>query len=130
MSPLWRRSLAIDAGFAAVAALSIGADGVMHALRVYPDAAADMSGGLFILAATYRALFTVLGGVIATMGAGEGSYRPAQILAGLGLLGGLAGLGVGFATPDLGPLWYVASIPISAIPCTLLGAWLVLRRRD
>jgi hypothetical protein len=127
VTPLLRRSLAVVAGFAAVALLSIGADAVMHATGIFPPEPATMTAGLFALAATYRAAFTVAGGALTTALSREASYRPAQILSGFGLLGGLAGVAAWVATPDLGPLWYALSIPISAVPCTLLGAWLRLR---
>ena len=127
MTPLWRRSVAVVAGFVTVAVLSTGADAVMHAAGTFPPQPQDMTTGLFALAATYRAAFTVLGGAVTTLLARDASDRPAQILAGLGLLGGLAGVAVWFSQPNLGPLWYALSIPISAIPCTLAGAWLVRR---
>ena len=130
MSPLFRRSLAVVAGFVAVAVLSIGTDALMHGTGVFPAETAAMTTGLFGIAAIYRALFTVVGGAITTALSREASYLPAQILAGLGLLGGLAGVAAWFATPGLGPLWYVLSIPISAVPCTLLGGWLLLRGRS
>ena len=39
----------------------------------------------------------------------------------LGGLGGVAAWSAG--GPEMGPLWYVLSIPASAAPCILLGAW-------
>lgn len=125
-----RRILAVVTGFATVAVLSVGTDAVLHKTGIFPATAPAMTTGLFALAATYRAVFTVLGGVIATVVSDDRNYRPALILSGLGFLGGLAGVGAWFTAPDLGPLWYPVTIWISAIPCTLLGAWLVLRRRD
>ncbi len=130
MTPVWRRVVAVVAGFGSVAVLSVGADALMHASAVFPPDPARMTPGLFGLAATYRAVFTVAGGAITTRLAREDSYRPAQILAFLGLLGGLAGLAAWFTKPDLGPLWYAVSIPLTAIPCTLFGAWIVLQRRQ
>ena len=127
MTALWRRVLAIAAGFVTVAVLSLATDVVLRGVGVFPPLPKVMSDGLFALAASYRAAFTVLGGAVTTVLAREASYRPAQILAGLGLLGGLAGVAAWFATPDIGPLWYALSIPVSAIPCTLLGAWLARR---
>ena len=124
----WRRAIAIVTGFVSVAVLSIGADTVMHGASYYPAEPSQMSNGLFAVAATYRAVFTVLGGAITTALSRETTFRPAQILSFLGLLGGLAGVAAWLATPNLGPLWYAATIPISAVPCTLFGAWLVLRR--
>lgn len=130
MSPLWRRILAIVAGFIAVALLSTGMDARMNVTGVFPAEPVAMSAALFAFAALYRALFTVAGGAITTKLSGDGSYRPAQILSLVGLLGGLAGVAAWFSTPDLGPLWYALTIPVSAVPCTLLGAWLVLGQRQ
>ena len=107
---LWH-GLAIGSGFVPVAVLSVGADQVTHLAGLYPTEPAGMTGGLFAVAATYRAEFTVVGGVVATVGPGEQRYLAALVLSGLGLLGGLAGLAGlagGLPTPDLGPLWSVA----------------------
>lgn len=122
-----RRAFAIVAGFLAVAALSIAMDAALHANGLLPQPPQPMSDGLYALAATYRALFTLAGGSITTRLSGETSYRPAQILAALGLLAGLAGVAAWTRAPDLGPFWYALSIPVSAIPCTLAGAWIALR---
>jgi hypothetical protein len=127
MSPRLRLTQAVAAGFVAVAALSIAMDAAMHGLGLFPPAPQVMSEGLFAFAAAYRALFTVAGGALATWIARRNDYRAAMILSGLGLLGGLAGVAAWSRTPELGPLWYALSIPASAIPCTLLGAWAVLR---
>ncbi len=126
-----RRGFAVAAGFGAVAILSVGTDSVMHAAGIFPPGPEIMPDPLFILPALYRALFTILGGMIATLLAGDRSYLAAKILSGFGLLGGMAGVFVWFtADSNLGPLWYTLTIPISAIPCTLAGAWLILRRSN
>jgi peptidoglycan/LPS O-acetylase OafA/YrhL len=49
--------------------------------------------------------------------------RHVWILAGIGLVAGLAGV-VAYYTiggAELGPAWYAISIPVEAIPCVWLG---------
>ncbi|MEO8243808.1 MAG: hypothetical protein ABI832_16015 [bacterium] len=123
-----RRGFAVAAGFATVAVLSVGTDAVMHSSGIFPPEPQIMADQMFLLPAVYRALFTVLGGAVATLLAGDRSFLAAKILSGFGLIGGLAGVAAWFsASTELGPLWYTVTIPLSAVPCTLAGAWLVLR---
>jgi len=124
---LLRSAGAVLAGFFATALLSVGTDAVLHATGVFPPMDVRMSDGLFVVAAVYRALFTVVGGAVTARLAPSSPGRHAAALCGLGLLGGLAGLSVAIAHPELGPLWYSASIPLSAVPCIALGAWLARR---
>lgn len=124
----WLRSVgAVFAGFLATAILSVGTDAVMHATGIFPPEGVRMSDGLFVLPAVYRAVFTVLGGYLTARLAPSNPMRHAWILAGLGLMGGLAGVKVALDMPELGPLWYALSIPASAIPCIWGGAQLWIR---
>ena len=88
-----------------------------------------MPDALFGLPAIYRAAFTVGGGFLTARFAPSRPMIHAWVLAGLGLLGGLGGVAASLANPEMGPLWYAASIPVSAIPCIWLGAQLGLRGR-
>ncbi len=112
---------AVLAGFFATAVLSVGTDAVMHATGVFPPFPERMPDALFVLPGIYRAIFTAVGGYVTARLAPHHPMRHAGVLAGLGLL---AGLGAAVATwdPALGPLWYTASIPASAVPCILAGA--------
>ena len=49
--------------------------------------------------------------------------RHAWILAGIGLVAGLAGVAAYYtiAAARIGPAWYAISIPVEAIPCVWLG---------
>ncbi len=118
---------AVLVGFFATALLSVGTDAVMHATGVFPPYPARMPDAMFVLPGIYRAIFTAVGGYVTARLAPDHPMRHAGALAGLGLL---AGLGAAAATwdLDLGPSWYTASIPASAIPCILGGAWLSGRR--
>jgi hypothetical protein len=121
---------AIGSGFAVTAILSIATDAAMHGLKVFPQSPETMSGSLFALASGYRALFTVCGGFVTARLAPSRPLRHAGILAGLGLLAGLAGVFAYYAivSAALGPAWYALSIPAEAIPCVMLGGWLAVRR--
>ena len=113
---------AVLAGFLATALLSVGTDAILHATGVFPEG--RMPDLFFVLPAVYRAVFTVAGGYLTARLAPRLPYLHAGILAALGLLGGLGGVMVALAQPELGPLWYALSIPLSALPCIWLGAHL------
>lgn len=117
---------AVVAGFFATAALSIGADALFHAAGIFPEG--RMPDALFVLPAAYRAFFTLIGGYLTARLAPSRPMVHAWVLAGFGLLGGIGGVFASLAQPELGPLWYALSIPLSAIPCIWLGAKLRLWR--
>lgn len=121
----WGRSVAaVVAGFVVTVGLSTGADAVMHATGVFPEFGRAMSDGLFVLAALYRAVFTVAGAYTTARLAPDRPMGHALVLAGIGLLAGLAGV-VAYYTvggPEMGPAWYALSIPAMAIPCVWAGA--------
>ena len=121
---------AVVAGFLATAIASTAADTLMHTAGIFPSSAGAMSGPLFALASAYRAVFTVAGGYVTAQLAPDRPMRHAWILAGIGLVAGLAGVAYYFfGGADLGPAWYAISIPVEAIPCVWLGARLALARR-
>jgi peptidoglycan/LPS O-acetylase OafA/YrhL len=123
---------AVAAGFLVTAVASIATDAVMHAAGIFPSSPRAMSDPLFALASAYRALFTVAGGYATARLAPDRPMRHAWILAGIGLVAGLAGVVAYYVIggAELGPAWYAISIPIEAIPCVWLGAWLVPTRRS
>ena len=122
---------AIAAGFFVTAIASVATDAIMHATGVFPMSPRVMSDPLFALAAAYRALFTVAGGYMTARMAPDQPMRHAWILAGIGLVAGLAGVVAYYMIggAELGPAWYAFSIPLTAIPCVWLGAKLAVRRR-
>ena len=120
---------AVLAGFVTVAVLSIGTDALLHATSVFPPMGVRMSDPLFVLAAVYRAAYTAVGGWVTARLAPTAPMNHAWVLAALGTLSGLAGIIVNLNGGDaMGPMWYAASIPLSAFPCIGLGAWLYSRR--
>ena len=123
---------AVVAGFVVTALASTAADAAMHEAGIFPRAPRLMSDSLFALATAYRAAFTIAGGYVTARLAPDRPMRHAWILAGIGLVAGLAGV-VAYYTiggAELGPVWYAISIPVEAIPCVWLGGRLAASRRS
>jgi peptidoglycan/LPS O-acetylase OafA/YrhL len=120
----------VAAGFLVTAIASTAADAVMHAAGIFPSSRRAMSDPLFALASAYRGLFTVAGGYATASLAPDRPMRHAWILAGIGVVAGLAGVAAYYVIggAELGPAWYAISIPIEAIPCVWLGARLAPTR--
>jgi hypothetical protein len=115
--------LAVAAGFVITAVASTVTDAIMYATGIFPSSPGSMSNSLFVLASAYRALFTVAGGFVAARLAPDRPMRHVWILAGIGLVAGLAGMVFYFVVggAQLGPAWYPALIAIEAIPCVWFG---------
>jgi hypothetical protein len=117
----WGRSVvAVVAGIFVGVVLSLGVDEVLHLTGVYPPWGKTMSDGLFVLATTYRFVFSVLGCYVIAQLAPN---RPMQHA----LVGGLIGLivsAVGAISTwnmDIGPHWYSVLLAITALPCAWIG---------
>jgi len=117
----WRSTGAVVAGFVAIVALSLGTDEVLHVLKVYPPWGQPMTGGLFALATAYRIVYTVAGGYLTARLAPHAPVRHAFILGLVGLVPGVAGVGVAIAKTELGPLWYPVALVLTGLPCAWLG---------
>jgi len=128
VKPLFASAVAVAAGFLVTAGASVATDALMRAASIFPSAPQGMSGSLFALAAAYRALFTVAGGYVTVRLAPSRPWRHAWILAGIGVMAGLAGVMAFYLTggSELGPAWYPVSILAAAIPCVWAGAQLAL----
>jgi hypothetical protein len=125
-----RSTAAVGAGFMAVALLSVGTDQLLHTLDVYPPWGQPMlDPRLFVLALSYRIVYTVLGGFITARLAPQAPMRHVTIVAIIGLIAGGAGVVVALNRPDLGPGWYPIAIALTAYPCTWLGGRLGSRGR-
>jgi len=125
-----RSIAAVVVGFIAVAGLSLATDEVFHLLQVYPPWGVTMTDPrLYVLALSYRVVYTVLGGWITARFAPASPMRHVTVLAVIGLIGGAAGVAVAIGRSDLGPLWYPVAILLTAYPCTWLGGMLPARGR-
>lgn len=116
------RSLrAILAGFFAVAALSLGTDGVLHATGVFPAMGQPMSDALFGLATAYRILYTILGGYLTARLAPNRPARHVLILTLVGTaMATIGAVSTWDKGPEFGPKWYPLALIVTA-PVTLLG---------
>jgi hypothetical protein len=119
----------ILAGLVTVVALSLGADEVLHLLKVYPPWGEPMyQPGLNLLALSYRAVFTVIGGYVTAKLATHSPMRYVAIATGIGLVLGVLGVVAAISVGGLGPIWYPIAIAVTGPPCTLLGGALYVRR--
>lgn len=114
---------AVTAGFVVTAALSLGADVVMHATGVFPGWGQVMSDGLFAWASLYRVVFTVLGGYVTARLAPS---RPMAHVLWLGVIGSVAAAAGLVATwnAGLGPRWYPVLLLVTGLPGVWIGGFL------
>jgi hypothetical protein len=121
---------AVLAGFVTILVTHTGTDAILHATGVYPAAGQVMSDALFVLAASYRFVFSVFGAYVTARLAPARPLKHTLSLGGIGLVlssaGLLATLGRG---PEFGPLWYPLSLLLMTLPCCWLGAKLAPARR-
>ena len=109
---------AVAAGFVATALLSLGADVVMHATRVFPPWGQPMSDGLFVWATVYRLAFTVLGGFITGWMAPRKPMAHVLVLGAVGVVAASAGaLATWNQGPEFGSKWYPIILVATALPC-------------
>jgi len=126
---LGRSILALFIGFVAVVALSLGADEVLHLLKVYPPWGEPMyQPALNLLALSYRTVFTVVGGYLTARAAPHSPMRHVLIGAGIGLVLGVAGVVAAASIGGLGPMWYPVAIAVTGPPSNLLGGAIYVRR--
>jgi len=126
---LSRSILALSIGFVAVVALSLGADEVLHLLKVYPPWGEPMyQPALNLLALSYRAVFTVIGGYLTARAAPYSPLRHVQIGTCIGLVIGVAGVVAAALIGGLGPMWYPVAVAVTGPPCNLLGGIIYVRQ--
>ena len=122
-----RRALAsagaVAAGFLATFVLSVGTDAALHAAGVFPAIGQTMSDPLFVLAAAYRAAYTVAGGYLTARLAPRRPMGHTLALGAIGLVVATAGAVATWGRgPAFGPAWYPVSIVAMAVPCVWAGA--------
>lgn len=124
--PRLRTAGALLGGFATVAALSMAADAVLHAMNYYPSDGSVGSDAELAFALAYRTIFTVLGGVVTAWLAPSRPLRLTVILGGIGTVFAILGA---IAMWSVGHNWYAVSLALLALPSTSLGGWLFSHRR-
>lgn len=120
--PRWLKSAgAVLAGLIVVVVLSTTTDAVLHATHIFPPPDQVMTDPmLYLLALTYRGVFTLLGGWVVARLAPTSPMTHVVVLAVIGLL--LGGLGVFAAVAtNLGPLWYAVAVAVTGPLLTLVG---------
>lgn len=129
MGKLLKSIWAVFAGFFTVFALSILTDVILESLGVFPPS----DQGLFVpwmlaLALIYRSIYAAVGGYVTAVLAPQKPMRHVMILAGIGLLGAIAGIVVN-TTQNLGPAWYPIALAALTLPCVWLGGKLGIHKK-
>jgi|SRR5262245_1045473 len=117
-----RRTGAVLAGVLVIIILSIAMDTMTHASGVFPPFGQPMADALFVVALTYRSVFSVAGSYIAARLAPYRSMQHALTVGAVGL--GLSVLGAALTRgrgPEFGPLWYPVALLVLAMPCAWAG---------
>ena len=76
---------------------------------------------LNLLALSYRAVFTIVGGYLTAMAAPHSPMRHVLIGACIGLVIGAAGVVAAASIGGLGPMWYSVAVAVTGPPCNVLG---------
>lgn len=123
---LWRSTGAVFAGLLTILVTHIGIDHILHVTGVYPPYGAPMTDtSLYVLALSYRIVFSVVGCFVTAWLAPRNPMRHALILGGIGVVLSTAGA---FAMWDFGPHWYPISLILIALPCAWAGGKLYTLR--
>jgi len=115
-----RSILALPAGIVVGVALSIGTDALLHAAGIFPELGRPMSDALFVLATTYRIVYSILGSYVIARLAPNRPMQHALLGGAIGLLVSIIGA-VATWNRDLGPHWYPVALAVTALPCAWLG---------
>ena len=124
MQNIFKSIGAILAGFVTVFVLSTLTDVLLQLAGVLPQAGPLFDVPLLLLAISYRTVYTVLGGYVASRLAPNHRMRHAIILGCIGMIAGSIGA---VMMAEYGPAWYAWGLVVEALPCTWLGAKLVRR---
>jgi len=117
-----RSAGAVLLGFAAVVALSLGTDQLLHVLEVYPPWGQPMHDpGLNLLALSYRIVYAIFGSFLAARFAPRRPMLHAMVLGFVGLVVSSAGAVAAISMADLGPSWYPIALVLTALPCAWAG---------
>jgi len=122
-------AIALASGLLVGVILSLGTDQIFHVLNVYPPWGQTMSDGLFLLATSYRVVYTILGSYLAARLAPDRPMWHAMVLGVVGLVVSIAGAVATWNTqPPVGPHWYALLIAAISIPCAWIGG--MIRERQ
>ncbi len=125
--PRMGRSIgAVLAGFVVVVILSLGTDGLLHAIGIFPKLGQRMDDALLLLATAYRTIYGVAGSYITARLAPNRPMKHA-------LAGGVVGLVLSTAGavatwkkgPAFGPHWYPLTLIALAMPTAWVGGRLL-----
>jgi peptidoglycan/LPS O-acetylase OafA/YrhL len=89
-----------------------------------------MTTGLFVWAAVYRVVYTVVGGYLTAALAPRRSMSHVMVLGAVGTLVAIVGaVATWNSGPAFGPKWYPLLLVVTAMPCVWAGGRLRVGRR-
>ncbi len=117
-----RSIAAIFAGIAVSVVLSIGTDGLLHWMGVFPPLGKPAANGPLLLATIYRTIYGVLGAYVTARLAPNRPMLHAMVLGFLGFVASIAGaVSTWNRTEIFGPHWYPVALVVLALPTAWLG---------
>ena len=119
----WHSVRALLAGFVVVFVLSLGTDVVLHAVGLFPPLGQWTSDSLFLVATSYRILYSVFGSYITARLAPNRPMWHAMTGGIIGLFLSIVGaVATWNKVPSLGPHWYPLALILTTLPCSWAGA--------
>lgn len=114
--------MAVLAGIATGAVLSVGTDMVLRALGIFPSLREVMANSLLLLATIYRCIYGVLGSYVTARLAPSRPMMYALVLGCLGCAVSILGAVMTWNRgPAFGPHWYPIALIVTALPCASAG---------
>jgi len=122
---------ALVAGLVVGIVLSLGTDAILRVTGIFPPFGQLMSSGMFVLAITYRVIYSVLASYIAARLAPDRPMWHAMVLGVINLVVSLIGaLATWNKGPEYGAHWYPLSLVVLALPAAWLGGRFYTARRS
>jgi hypothetical protein len=116
-------------GLAACAAASIGTDGALRVLGVFPPSGQAPPDALFLIPLAYRMAYATVSTYFVARFAPVPQWRYVWLLGAIGFLMCLGGIAaMSGKSAEKGPMWYPIALAASVLPTTVVGGWLCLCR--
>lgn len=116
---------AVLVGFMVTVILSIATDALFKAMNILPRDHLFVSSGLILFVIFYRAIFSLAGCYLAAKLAPKNPMKHAIALGIIGLI--ISSIGA-IVAADLGPVWYVWTLVLIALPIAWAGGKLYEHR--
>ena len=122
---------ALVAGLVVGIVLSLGTDAILRVTGIFPPFGQVMSNGMFVLAITYRVIYSVIASYVAARLAPDRAMWHAMVLGVVNLATSLIGALLTWNKgAEYGAHWYPLSLVVLALPAAWLGGRLYTSRQS